>query len=241
MNRLLHAIRVGPYDSSKSHFHAQWELGWYTHGHGRAWIGKQSIELHPGMLVFYPPVIPHFEETTEPLCGIFMIVDSLSGKAPQFVLDAGLGSVAGQLCELIRTESEGPDSGVRQVPQLLFEALLLHVQSQQKVRKMHPVIEQMQRIIHERSDDPDFKVSDASTDLPMSRDHVRRIFTQELGCTPVEYLRDIRIHHAQGLLAMGRSVKESSSESGFDDPYYFSRVFRSVTGQSPSAWREHLR
>jgi AraC-like DNA-binding protein len=238
MNRLLHAVRAGPYSSSKAHSHAQWEFGWYTHGQGKAWIGKQELDIHPGMLVCYPPLIPHYERTTEPFIGIFLIIDALSGKPPQTICDEGLDGVAGQLCELMRSQCEVPVNGVRRMPQLLFEALLVHLHSREQVSAVHPLVEQMQRTIHERSDDPSFSISDASTGLPISRDHVRRLFTQEIGCTPVQYLRDIRIQRAQGLLAMGRSVKQSSSESGFDDPYYFSRVFRSVTGQSPSSWRE---
>jgi AraC-like DNA-binding protein len=241
MNRLLHALRAGPYARSKPHSHWQWEFGWYLQGQGRGWIGSQSFAIHPGMLVCYPPQVPHYETTSEPLVGIFLIIDSLSSEPPQTIFDEGLDGVSGKLCELMRSQSEIPQAAMRRMPQLLLEALLVHLQSRQQPSKVHPLVEQMQRIILERSDDPAFTVADASADLPISRDHVRRLFTQEIGCTPVQYLRDLRIQRAQGLLAMGRSVKQSSSECGFDDPYYFSRVFRSVTGQSPSAWREQPR
>jgi AraC-like DNA-binding protein len=37
-------------------------------------------------------------------------------------------------------------------------------------------------------------------------------------------------------LASSITIKEIATLAGFDDPYYFSRVFRKVTGKSPSAW-----
>jgi AraC-like DNA-binding protein len=44
------------------------------------------------------------------------------------------------------------------------------------------------------------------------------------------------VGRAQELLAMGRSVAQAGSEAGFDDPYYFSRVFTQQVGSPPSAW-----
>ncbi len=73
---------------------------------------------------------------------------------------------------------------------------------------------------------------------PLSRDHLRRLFIQQVGATPAAYLQAARVRLAGSLLGMGRSVKQAAAEAGYDDPYYFSRVFRQATGVPPSRWSE---
>ena len=47
----------------------------------------------------------------------------------------------------------------------------------------------------------------------------------------------MKIEKAKELLKIGNaSVKEVSFTLAFDSPYYFSRLFKSKTGVSPSKW-----
>lgn len=55
------------------------------------------------------------------------------------------------------------------------------------------------------------------------------------GRTPLELWRDAKIRWAKTLLEHARlDVWETARRVGFDDPYYFSRVFKRCTGHSPS-------
>jgi two-component system, response regulator YesN len=79
------------------------------------------------------------------------------------------------------------------------------------------------------------------SEIPLSIDHCRRLFIKETGKTPSEYLTEKRINYAKLLLETrlrnnSISVKEIANHVGFDDPYYFSRVFKKVTGKSPTKW-----
>jgi AraC-like DNA-binding protein len=63
------------------------------------------------------------------------------------------------------------------------------------------------------------------------------VFKSYTGMTPYQYFINLKINRAKELLGLdGASVKEAASRLGFDDPYYFSRLFRKKTGLSPSAW-----
>jgi two-component system response regulator YesN len=54
----------------------------------------------------------------------------------------------------------------------------------------------------------------------------------------MRHLIQARIERAGDLLAdPGLSVKEVARRSGFESPYYFSRLFRKVTGRTPSEFR----
>jgi AraC family transcriptional regulator of arabinose operon len=60
-------------------------------------------------------------------------------------------------------------------------------------------------------------------------------FKQVNGCTIKQYINRIRINNAENLLsAGGYSVSEAAMRSGFDDLFYFSKVYKSYKGYSPS-------
>lgn len=59
-------------------------------------------------------------------------------------------------------------------------------------------------------------------------------FKDIIGMTPIEYLTKIRIEEAKYLLSNSfLNISEISSIVGYDNPLYFSRVFKKVTGLSP--------
>ena len=66
------------------------------------------------------------------------------------------------------------------------------------------------------------------------------LFKKTLGKSPSEYLTQCRIDQAKRLLTQSEdhSIKEISNAVGYDDPYYFSRIFKATTGLSPSEYRK---
>lgn len=71
---------------------------------------------------------------------------------------------------------------------------------------------------------------------------VGRLFRRHLGTTPVTWIMRVKIERARLLLRTRRlSVAEVARAVGFTDPYYFSKCFRRVTGQSPLAYRQQQR
>lgn len=68
--------------------------------------------------------------------------------------------------------------------------------------------------------------------------HLSAVFHKQTGKTFREFLTGERMACACRLLGDPRlSVSNVARQSGFDDPAYFSRWFRHITGQSPSEWR----
>ena len=76
-----------------------------------------------------------------------------------------------------------------------------------------------------------------------SRQHLIRVFRTEFGMTPKAYILSYRINCAKELFYRepNLSVKEVAYEMGFEDQHYFSRLFTRVTGQSPTAYKDHLK
>ena len=68
--------------------------------------------------------------------------------------------------------------------------------------------------------------------------YLSSIFSQQMKEGFSEYLNRIRISRACELLKDTRySIAEISEMVGYSEHSYFSRVFRKITGKTPSVWR----
>lgn len=76
----------------------------------------------------------------------------------------------------------------------------------------------------------------------MSLPHYFVIFKRCTGCTPISYFISLRMERARELLATtSYSVKEIAGILGYDDPLYFSRVFKAVNQTTPTKYRASQR
>ncbi len=70
----------------------------------------------------------------------------------------------------------------------------------------------------------------------ISSSHLSQIFKEEMGISIVQYIQRQRIDLATYYFELGETnVSEVASLVGYTDSSYFTRVFRKVTGESPSA------
>lgn len=68
---------------------------------------------------------------------------------------------------------------------------------------------------------------------------LRRAFKQETGQSLHQYRLQNRLSRAKVLLkSSDTSVEEIARQTGFEDPYYFSQIFKRKTGCSPTTWRK---
>jgi AraC-like DNA-binding protein len=77
-----------------------------------------------------------------------------------------------------------------------------------------------------------------SRSLGVGYSRFRQVFKKCTGVSPYRYFLDLKIARAKELLEHGQfSVKEIAYMLSFDDPYYFSHLFKKKTGLPPSEWR----
>jgi AraC-like DNA-binding protein len=56
--------------------------------------------------------------------------------------------------------------------------------------------------------------------------------------SPMEYFIHLKIQKScQLLFNTGVKIKDVAKEIGYDDPYYFSRLFKKLMGMSPEQYR----
>lgn len=72
----------------------------------------------------------------------------------------------------------------------------------------------------------------------LSESHFHTLFKKWAGVTPVEYRNHLRLSHARTQLkGSAGSIEEIARQVGFDDPFYFSRLFKRETGKTPREYR----
>ena len=77
------------------------------------------------------------------------------------------------------------------------------------------------------------KISELAETLFVNEHHLSRLFKDEFGITPANYLIIRKIAEAKKYLYMGASVKEACTLSGFGNYSNFIRTFKNFEGYSP--------
>ena len=76
-------------------------------------------------------------------------------------------------------------------------------------------------------------------DAGISIPHFTELCRRQTGMPPLAYLIRLRLQRAMDLLQQGRyNVAEAARAVGYEDPFYFSRLFRKHLGIPPSACRQ---
>jgi transcriptional regulator GlxA family with amidase domain len=82
------------------------------------------------------------------------------------------------------------------------------------------------------------QVATLAARVSISPSHFFALFKRRIGLAPMDYFTRLRMERACRLLeATSLSVKEVAAELGYEDPFYFSRVFKSVNQLAPSDYR----
>lgn len=95
--------------------------------------------------------------------------------------------------------------------------------------------------IHEHFTDRDISVEKLAQLSSMSDTYFRRLFAQEQGVTPLQYINRLRLTRAMELLRTDYySVDQIAEMCGFNNIHYFSYFIKKQTGYSPLACRKRL-
>lgn len=85
-------------------------------------------------------------------------------------------------------------------------------------------------------------IEDYAATRHMSTSWFIRNFKQYANVTPMQYILSIRISHAEDLLKNTEyNLTEISNIIGYENPLYFSRIFKKQKGLSPSEYRKNIK
>lgn len=100
-------------------------------------------------------------------------------------------------------------------------------------------MKKVNQIIDDNYNKPDFNVENLAHLMGISRSHLHLKMKENTGTSASIYLRGIRINRAAELIKKGMSVAEAAYKTGYNDPNYFSRVFKKEFKVSPSSYQKN--
>ena len=182
---------------------------------------------------------------------VFMVIDLLLQdaqgnpirfeEAPGILFNDAHGTYGGLLEELAaKSDAAGPFDWLERLS-LSFKLLCEMARDTNRSeldaqnRKISPSLSYLQNNFTKN-----FPIDQLAQMCGLSTGHFRRIFSECLGMTPVEYRNKLRIQKAITLLKTGDlTVTEVAEAVGISDMKYFGKLFKSYAGVSPSTVKKY--
>ena len=102
----------------------------------------------------------------------------------------------------------------------------------------------VKRIINYLNENYEHKISldQIAHNMYLSPVYISKIFKEETGESPINYLIKIRLERAKDILSSSccGSIKSIANAVGYDDVYHFSKLFKKYYGISPQNYRKTL-
>lgn len=110
-----------------------------------------------------------------------------------------------------------------------------------ETRTFSPEIRYMLDYLEEHSTPGSLTLDMLAAVSGLSRETFRKRFTVETGESPIKFVLKLQIRKAKELLSHKEmNIKEVAALAGFEDQYYFSRLFRKYEGLSPVQFRHRF-
>jgi len=120
----------------------------------------------------------------------------------------------------------------------LYPAVEEIVKGKRKKREICEKIQMAVRLLEEKKF-RDFTLEEIAAEIGYSQNHFIRVFTQDMGITPLQYCIKRKVEQARSMLLYSNmTVSEIAYSLGYNDISYFTKVFKQNTKYSPSEYRD---
>lgn len=256
----LHVTDVGYYPKARFHYRErnigidQNILIYCVDGRGWAEINETNVTVEKGQYLIIPKNVPHrygaddvtpwsiywihFKGSSSPV-----IVKALTNNSKG--LFSGIASFGDKRLNLFYEIYDILELGYS-ADRLSYSSMVLWNYLgtfcypelfNSEIKKDEPV-EIVIRYMHENSGKP-LKLKDMADLVHVSASHFSALFKKKTGYSPLDYFNHIKIQKAcQYLEFTDIHIKELGYQLGFNDPFYFSRLFNKYMGESPIEYRK---
>lgn len=124
--------------------------------------------------------------------------------------------------------------------ELCQQAVSLRPESMCGVKNSY-VISKAEKYVKENFCDPNISLTSVARYVGLSAAHFSTVFSQSMGRSFISYLTALRMERAKELLATtGMKLAAIAMEIGYNEPNYFSHVFRKYEGVTPKEYRNSM-
>ena len=242
---------------SKSHYHDYYELYFLENGARHHMAEEQLFHITKGEFLLFAPYTMHhsYGDVDVPFQRIVLYFRADSGVNLNILNaidtqpgvfhpnDADLLSIHSLLNQILATE-QSDDIYKQDALSILLNMLLLQIL---RVKKVSHISAERNRItdvinyIHEHYSE-DISLEELSSKFFVSQYYLCREFKKYTNRTIIQYVNVTRIMKAQRqIMETDKNLTQISLENGFSNLTHFNRVFKSVTGQTPSSYRKEYK
>jgi len=242
------------FSKHREHGRLDYQLIYITNGFGNFLIDNKIMKLGTGSIILFPPHIKQsytYYASEQP--EVYWVhftgskVDKLLEKmnllSPSYfsigLNDSCIRLFKKMIYELQLKRPQFEDLSTAYLLQLL--AMVSRIKNETKIQKNNPKYEVLQKAVEHmhRYYYKKWSIREFAKLCNLSEYHFIHLFKEFTGLPPIQYLTSIRMDKAKELLLNSSlSIYEISYILGYNNPLYFSRLFKKVTGISPSSYRD---
>lgn len=263
--KLLYITDLGFYPKARYHFvhrdrgTEEWILIFCTHGKGAVKSATEEWLIESGSIVLLPPGKEHtycaFDDDPWDIFWAHFNGDSVNEYIPQEALQGNgflvinktstedMQMLMSQFWQMIQALSAGFSYQSVFYSSQVLGATLAYVSLQSVLphdsyTMGNEYITKAVKYIYDHFEEK-VSLSTLTEVLDVSKSYLSRIFRQTVGTSVNQFILDIKMKQACYYLKdTNLAVHQIASRLGYDDPYYFSRIFKKVVGSSPRVFRK---
>lgn len=254
--------------NSSYHSHDYAEITYILAGRGQYYIEGNLYDVTAGDLIMCNPGIKHHnivtsqtEPTVECFIGFtdFAFLDMpknsiiLKNNSPIMRTGSELKRQISRLCYAMLAENDTNQVGkyfmlkshLIQLMLLLMRELVepqpaqegCNFESHYKNYAVNQIVNYLDEHCNEK-----ISLDRIAKNMYLSPVYISKIFKEETGESPINYLIKIRLEKAKSMLEADEpvSIKKIATSVGYDDAYHFSKLFKKYYGVSPLHYRKQL-
>lgn len=265
----LFAIKYNRTENGYPHTHDYMELQYIYSGEGRYIIDATPYDVSAGNLLIINPGAEHSHVVTNRdnpmtilalgLCDV-QFTDMPSGKivfpglSPVLAADTRLQNHITTIFFHMLAEKEQHFPGKYDMMRLYLSQILLYIiraykepaepatsqpsfTSHRKKHVVQTIMDYMEVHYNEK-----ISLDAIAGNMYLSPIYISKIFKEETGSSPIQYLIRIRLHKATVLMKEHPeySIKKIAEMVGYEDAYHFSKIFKKHMSLTPKEYRNTL-
>ncbi len=232
------------------HSHCYWEILYVISGRGVFQFPNQSVKYFKGDIILIPPNTLHQNFPEKGFKNINMTITDWTPKNKEpFIIslenskntDAldifSIFNLAYKFFHRINRDDEIISNIVNLITSI--------IDSLTESRQIPLTVKTIENRVISNFTDPFFTITAAYQDLNYSKKYLQRQFIEAYGISPSQFLTKKRIEYSVKFLSYkidnDCSISEIAEKCGFQDQFYFSRVFKKQYNISPSEYRKRYK